>query len=519
MRMRPWITLTFLPLLLTACGQAESPALQTEVVEDVGDPANGIAWFQGGVDEAFVHAAETGKPVYLYWGAEWCPPCHAIAATVFSKPEFIDRSKLFVPVYLDGDSPNAQAQGERFGVLGYPTMIVFSADGTELTRIRGGIDIQAYAGILDLTLNSASSASAVVAGVMAAGNELDAGDCRLLAYHSWSQDTEILADHAADDAFRRMFDACPENMRVERSMLYLAWLNSAIASLDEGAEVPEQQREEAVEWIAAILDDPALTRANILDVLLAGPGLVRELTAADSEDRRHLTTRFYAAYDRIATDESIYKRERIYTLAGRIRFERLENEEAQLSDGLVARIRDMTEWADTSTTDVYERQPIINALANVLNEAGMDDVAKPLLLAELDRSKQPYYFMAKLGGIEQRAGNYDAAIKWLETAYAATRGPATRFEWGYYYLQGLLEMRPDDTARIRDTAVGLVRELQESGGIYHRPKRQLARLDNLLREWGETRGAALADLRESVRSVCEQVPTGDDTCASFLGSV
>ena len=53
---------------------------------------------------------------------------------------------MFIPVYLDGDDENAQANGERFAVLGYPTMIVFDADGTELTRIPNGIDIQADRG-------------------------------------------------------------------------------------------------------------------------------------------------------------------------------------------------------------------------------------------------------------------------------------------------------------------------------------------------------------------------------------
>ena len=220
--------------------------------------------------------------------------------------------------------------------------------------------------------------------------------------------------------------------------------------------------------------------------------------------------------DRIAADESIYKRERIYTLAGRIGFERLEEADAPLSAGLVERIREMTAWADASTPSVYERQPIINALANVLDEAGMDEVAKPLLLAELERSKQPYYFMVKIADIEQRAGNPDKAIEWLEKAYASTRGPATRFQWGYYYLQGLLEMAPEDTGRITETTVQLVRELQDSGGIYHRPKAQLQRLEASLEEWGVDHGAALEELRASVHAVCQQIPTEDDACESFL---
>ena len=85
----------------------------------------GIDWFAGDVDAAFAAAKAANKPVFLYWGAEWCPPCAQIKSTIFSKREFQERSRLFVPVYLDGDTPSAQKHGERFGVVGYPTMILF----------------------------------------------------------------------------------------------------------------------------------------------------------------------------------------------------------------------------------------------------------------------------------------------------------------------------------------------------------------------------------------------------------
>jgi thiol:disulfide interchange protein len=78
----------------------------------------GIAWFDGDVDAAFAAAKAANKPVFLYWGAEWCPPCAQIKTTIFAKREFQDRSRLFVPVYLDGDTPSAQKHGERFGVVG-----------------------------------------------------------------------------------------------------------------------------------------------------------------------------------------------------------------------------------------------------------------------------------------------------------------------------------------------------------------------------------------------------------------
>ena len=521
-------------LLLTACGAGQDqpasdtaadsaqPAATVEL-----DPAKGIDWFDGSVEEAFAAALETGKPTYLYWGAAWCPPCHAISATIFKSPEFIERSKLFIPVYLDGDTENAQAYGEQFGVRGYPTMIVFDSSGTELTRIPGGIDLQAYANILDLTLNNISPASEIVAALMAGDAGISATDCTLLAYYSWGQDTKILTELDAGDAFRRMYKACPDEQIRERSILYLAWLDEALdaaAAEEDPIPLTDEQKAEALQQVTAVLADAELIRANIFFVLFSGADYTSELSEADSDDRRNLEQAFMAALESIAADESVYKRERIYTLVGKIDFERMDDEEAEISAGLKQEIRAMVAWADETTPSVYERQPIINALGNVLDEVGMDDDARTLLTAELDRSRQPYYFMVSLGDIEQRAGNFDVAIDWFKKAHDATKGPATRFQWGYYYVVSLLEMAPTDTQRIHDATVALISELQNSSGFYLRPKAQLSRLEGHLITWGEENDqqAGLSSIRQSVIDVCAAASHQDESrkaCDAFLESV
>ena len=103
--------------------------------------AGGIAWYEGNVDVAFKAARASNKPVLLYWGAEWCPPCKQIKSAVFTRPDFIEKSKLFVAVHLDGDFLDAQKGGDVFRVTGYPTVVVLKPDRTEITRIAGNMDL------------------------------------------------------------------------------------------------------------------------------------------------------------------------------------------------------------------------------------------------------------------------------------------------------------------------------------------------------------------------------------------
>src|SRR4026208_2064150 len=129
------------PPVAATAGAAESPlppgtasvggAVEHAAAAGAAGPLlpRGIGWFDGEVDAAFAAAKAADKPLFLYWGAEWCPPCSQIKATIFNQREFQERSRLFVPVYLDGDTPSAQKHGETFAVNGYPTMILFRSAG------------------------------------------------------------------------------------------------------------------------------------------------------------------------------------------------------------------------------------------------------------------------------------------------------------------------------------------------------------------------------------------------------
>jgi len=391
-------------------------------------------------------------------------------------------------------------------------------------RVPGGIDIQAYANVLDLTLARMQPVSALLERTVDEGAKLSGGECRLVAYYSWEQNEKLLAERDKIAVFDALADACPEESGVERSILRMSALQARVAKArDKDAPVPLSDADKAAarSLVSSVLDDAQLVRANLIAVVISGARITAAVTEPGSQDRAALQAKFLAVIDRLAKDESLFTTERLYTAIGKIRFERIDDAEKEISSGLKGEIRDMVERADVQTTDVYERQTVINAAAAVLDSAGMKDRAKKLLLAEIDKSKQPYYFMVDLASLEQEEGNTEAAIDWLKRAYDTATGPATRFQWGYYYINGLLEMAPDDVLRIQTETVNVVRELEAGKAFYQRPKAQLQRLETKLLAWGETqeRKAGLAYVRKNVQAICEKIPDQEParaTCDGFL---
>ena len=139
----------------------EAPAAKTQAAEH----ADGIPWFDGTVEAALAKAKVERRPVFLYWGAVWCPPCQVLKARLFPRPEFRARIASMIPVYLDGDTERAQTWGEKLGTEGYPTVIVLDPDGKEIVRINSLISVAEYVRTLTAALDATKPVGELVTQV------------------------------------------------------------------------------------------------------------------------------------------------------------------------------------------------------------------------------------------------------------------------------------------------------------------------------------------------------------------
>jgi len=114
------------------------------------------------------------------------------------------------------------------------------------------------------------------------------------------------------------------------------------------------------------------------------------------------------------------------------------------------------------------------------------------------------------------------AVDWLARAYAGAKGPATRFQWGYNYLVGMLELTPEDVQGIERAGLAVLGELDGSpDAFYQRTRMRLEQLDTMLLEWGQTGAAArvIETLRARTGEICRKLPekdAGRANCERFL---
>jgi thiol-disulfide isomerase/thioredoxin len=88
-------------------------------------------------------ARTEGKALFVDFETTWCGPCKIMDEWVYTADDVVDASQAVVAVKVDGDE--RLDLKERFGVSGFPTVILLSPQGEELRRASG------YVNVVDMT--------------------------------------------------------------------------------------------------------------------------------------------------------------------------------------------------------------------------------------------------------------------------------------------------------------------------------------------------------------------------------
>ena len=450
----------------------------------------GVDW-QHDVDAAFAAARAAYRPVLLYWGARWCPPCNRLKAVVFDHPAFVRAARSLVALHVDGDQPGAQRLAERLRLRSYPTLVLYRPDGTQVTRLPGELDGERFAEILELALASRHTAGESLAAALSGERRLSDDEWRLLGHYSWDTDEGVLTGSKPLDQLAPILAGATTNADAALRLDWLGLQSAAAAGhacADRGA---------AAGRISNALSDARIVRTHMDLVIGCAATLVRYLTDAGSHERNTFALHWSVALATLEDDPDLNVADRLASVRARVRLARLSHPPVDLREQAILGVAHALALAN----DPSLRHAVVNTAAGLLIEAGAPDEAERLLLAELEQSHSPYYFMHTLASLAKKRGEATAAVEWYEMAWNRADGSATRLQWGATWLQGLADLTGHDKLRIEHAATVLAAEIAANpDAACQRNRTQLGRMRTSLAAL-QADGEAKAALQRAIQAI------------------
>lgn len=492
-----YLLFLFVPLSMTACLEKKNES----------NLSTGIQWYPRSLESALQVAKEQSKPLFVYWGAKWCPPCNVVQATLFKDKRVIQASKKFLSVYLDGDTESAQRWGEQLRILGYPTLMVLNAEGKEVVRLDSSNSSTDFATALDSAYNNLYPVDDLIQKVLSEkAKNVPESQWQLLAGFSWSQAHELKDRIDFAEAYWKLYRHIPKKMVVERRQFLL---NGLLARLEQVKEKPLVQKEknEFLREVQKILGDPEALQVHFKSLAYNAKEVASAFFETSSAERASFIESYKQSFAELREKLEAGSYDHLVTFYPLVDLPRIDNSEAQLSETDKELIKEEMLKVVDKTVDSHQQVFITNSASYLLREAGWHDLARQILKKDIEKSKTAYYSMASLASLEKKAGNQEEALKWIERAYHSSKGHATRLQWGSNYLIYLFEIKPNEDGRIFLELQKYYREHVKSGEAFMgRNKSRLNKLSKKLKEWGvsKKRKTQIRKLQKKWLARCEK---------------
>jgi protein disulfide-isomerase len=505
------ITMVGLVMALSACEQNKSVAS-----DKLATAPDAIAWREGDVAGALREAKETGKPILLDWGAKWCPPCTVLQTTIFKDAAFIRETKAFIPVHLDGDTPQAQQWGDRFKILGYPTLIVLKPDGSELTRLGNTASGASVAKMLHDVLTQDTSFAQLIEQARSKPLALSFNDWRVLAGHDWAHDYPYTSGAASRTALFQGLAAAAPDRAMARQFTILAF--GIRGHQPDGRlllTTNEQQRVAAA--LSTILNNPGETRAMATTLIAFGAPLIAALTNIDK--RQSLARQLVAAMDKLAVDPALTPSDQFATVSTDVTL-------AKASDHVVpaatlAKVRARAASTLAAIKDPLLRDATIPDMAMGISDAGDPVAAIKLLKDNFAATQTPSMFYSYLSMIFESMKKNAAAVTYARRCFETTEGATSRVQYAIVYAQTAMRLTPSDKATIaratQATLDGLSSEQVRYAG---RVPIEIGRWGQSLQGWAAANEGSdlLSQVSRRMIAICSKKESAQQACRNWLHS-
>ncbi|MCC7441145.1 MAG: thioredoxin family protein [Bdellovibrionales bacterium] len=441
-----------------------------------------IDWQKGGMEAALKLAKEQSKPLFVYWGAVWCPPCNLLKATAFKDPTFVEATRGFVSVYLDGDTDEAQSWGEKLKASGYPTLLVLGPDGAEAARLQTGLSPAELAAALTRAREALAPIEDRVRRLLDAPAGASADVWRSVSEYAWDQRPAAEGDAVfRADVFEKLDTTAPPELKVEKSRFFLIAMGlRADPPSGKPASFGLVSRTGFAERYRQILSDPDLLATNLRAFAYQGNPVAAWLHAEDAAARAALLEAIEGGLTAFRASPKRTPLERLISWHPAVSAGHAKPEE------LTAEVKRALHTARDEQTHSF----LLNAGAGLLFKAKLWDEAERLLMDHMKSSKWPYYVMSSLSELYLQKDDRPRALAWAEKAYRAAEGPATRLQWGTDYLSLLVKADPKSPERlVAETRKFLESSLSTSDAFHGRSLKRLEKLSQTLTGWAKEQQA------------------------------
>lgn len=483
------------------------------------EAANEIAWTKSGIPAALKEARAQQRPVLLYWGAQWCPPCNQLKATVFKSPAFIEKTRHFAAIYLDGDGEEAQQLGEQFKVVGYPTLVVLDAEGQEVTRIPGGMELDIYPRVLDLALRQVKPVATLLSAIIDQGQKPSAEEIRLLAYYSWDQDSgQAMRGREPIPTLLKLSSITPAELANEQRRFDAAAI-SAFSAMPEDKRARFQPT--ILEKTRALVSAAELAQNADPFLLYEAPEALKAFGKQDPAVQVELAGLLINNLNSALKQSGLSPQLKLMLLDGLVRSQKLagvETTEAQRQE-----IRQLVQQARAAADNPYALVTATYDGYSALDHSGQQTEALALMQQALSEDTNSTYWMLLLADIAEQQNQPLEALRWYQQAYAQTPGPASKLQWGSYTLRYLTQAQPLDTGGIQQFASELI-DLgsRQAHGFHGRNVAAYQRMAKAMKSWAvfDDQQQAFAHWQTALEEACraqEPGEQGERHCRSMLG--